>query len=119
MSELGSMEWCPLDEELAAEVHNVYCKAYERRFGKPYWTNGDYSKLDKETQDYDRAFVLWHKLYSGKLRKELSESQANLKIAIEALEIIRNVCDDLKEESFKPIWREVCGALAKIKEDVK
>jgi len=47
-------------EKLSAEVHQVYCKAYEKRFGKPYWTGGDYTKLKEESKDYDRAFVAWH-----------------------------------------------------------
>lgn len=41
-------------EELAAKVHSVYCFYYKDRYGKPYWTNGDYSKLDEQTKDADR-----------------------------------------------------------------
>lgn len=44
-------------ERLSAEIHKCYCRAYERRFGKPYWTNGDYSKLDEATKDYDREMA--------------------------------------------------------------
>ena len=47
-------------EALAAEIHGIYCKQYEKNFGKPYKTNGDYYLLDEPTKDYDRAFVLWH-----------------------------------------------------------
>lgn len=47
-------------EKLACEVHKVYCKAYSKRFGKAYFTKGDYSKLDEGTKNYDRAFVRWH-----------------------------------------------------------
>lgn len=46
-------------EALAAETHKIYCEAYEKRFGKPFWTNGDYSKLDEPTKEYDRHFVRW------------------------------------------------------------
>lgn len=46
-------------EALAAETHKIYCEAYEKRHGKPYWTNGDYSKLDEPTKEYDRFFVRW------------------------------------------------------------
>lgn len=46
-------------EKLSAEIHKCYCRAYERRFGKPYWTNGDYSKLDEPTKDYDREMAKW------------------------------------------------------------
>ena len=56
-------------EMLAAEIHAVYCRAYEKRFGKPYWTGGDYSKLDEPTKDYDRAFVDWH---IARLRSEVA-----------------------------------------------
>ena len=44
-------------EKLSAEIHKCYCRAYERRFGKAYWTGGDYSKLDEETKDYDREMA--------------------------------------------------------------
>ena len=46
-------------EALSAETHKIYCEAYQKRHGKPYWTNGDYSKLDEETKEYDRHFVRW------------------------------------------------------------
>ena len=44
-------------ELLSEAVHKAYCKCYERKHGKPYWTNGDYSKLDDETKGFDRATV--------------------------------------------------------------
>ncbi len=47
-------------ELISAEIHKCYCRAYEKRFGKPYWTNGDYSLLDEPTKDYDREFATWH-----------------------------------------------------------
>ena len=46
-------------EALSAEIHKCYCRAYERRFGKPYWTGGDYSKLEEVTKDYDREMARW------------------------------------------------------------
>ena len=57
----GKMSGEKMDRELiSAEIHKCYCRAYERRFGKPYWTNGDYSKLDEATKDYDREMADWH-----------------------------------------------------------
>ena len=47
-------------ETISAAIHRCYCRAYERRFGKPYWTGGDYSKLPEETKDYDREMARWH-----------------------------------------------------------
>ena len=44
-------------EMLAEEVHKDYCRDYEMRNGKPYWTGGDYSKLDEATKDIDRVTV--------------------------------------------------------------
>lgn len=49
------------DEEMAVEVHGVYCAQYEKNHGKPYWTGGDYSKLEESVKEYDRALVLWHR----------------------------------------------------------
>lgn len=57
-------------EETSAEIHKCYCRAYERRFGKPYWTNGDYSKLDEPTKDYDREMAKWHLQHIDTLKKE-------------------------------------------------
>ena len=44
-------------EELSAEIHKCYCRAYERRYGHRYWTLGDYSKLDEDTKNYDREMA--------------------------------------------------------------
>ncbi|KKN74633.1 hypothetical protein LCGC14_0388350 [marine sediment metagenome] len=41
-------------EELSEEIHKLYCDQYLKDHGKPYWTNGDYSKLDEKTKEYDR-----------------------------------------------------------------
>lgn len=42
-------------EKLAEKVHHLYCAQYqEDHGGAPYWTNGDYSKLDERTKEYDR-----------------------------------------------------------------
>lgn len=57
-------------ESLAAEIHGVYCRQYEKNHGKPYRTNGDYSQLDEPTKDYDRAFIRWHLARLEELEKE-------------------------------------------------
>lgn len=44
-------------EELAEVVHKAYCEEYKRQKGEPYWTNGDYSLLDEDTKEFDRATV--------------------------------------------------------------
>lgn len=44
-------------EELAAVVHKAYCAEYERQHGQPYWTKGDYSKLDDNVKEFDRVTV--------------------------------------------------------------
>ena len=43
------------DDQLAAEVHGVYCEQYLKNFGKNYWTGGDYTKLNEATKAYDLA----------------------------------------------------------------
>lgn len=44
--------------ELRAEVvHKAYCAERIRQGKEPYWTGGDYSKLDEATKEYDRATV--------------------------------------------------------------
>ncbi|KKN78827.1 hypothetical protein LCGC14_0345990 [marine sediment metagenome] len=44
-------------ERISEVVHKAYCKQYEIKHGKPYWTNGDYSLLDEPTKEFDRATV--------------------------------------------------------------
>ena len=44
-------------ETICAEVHKAYCEERIRQGKKPYWTGGDYGKLDEATKDYDRAAV--------------------------------------------------------------
>jgi len=47
-----------LDIEVLSEaVHKAYCADYLKRKGRCYWTGGDYSKLDEETKEIDRATV--------------------------------------------------------------
>jgi len=56
----GALVWPPKDvlvERCAAAVHLAYCKNYEQRKGEPYWTGGDYNKLDDETKEIDRTTV--------------------------------------------------------------
>ena len=56
----GAIVWPPKDvlvERCAAAVHLAYCKNYEQRKGEPYWTGGDYNKLDDETKEIDRTTV--------------------------------------------------------------
>lgn len=70
-------------EKLAEEVHHVYCEQYEKDNGKPYWTNGDYSKLSEETKEYDRNIVRWHQeklkqaltQYSNTLREKIAKEE--------------------------------------------
>lgn len=44
-------------ERISEAVHKSYCKQYKIKHGKEYWTGGDYSKLDEETKEFDRATV--------------------------------------------------------------
>ena len=80
-------------EETSAEIHKCYCRAYERRFGKPYWTNGDYSKLDEPTKDYDREMARWHLQHIDQLKHLL-------KVADD-----ENKRLDAEVERFKVLWK--------------
>lgn len=44
-------------EKLAEAVHHAYCYDYLKRTGDIYWSKGDYSKLNEETKEIDRATV--------------------------------------------------------------
>lgn len=75
-------EW----EELAAQVHHIYCVQYEKDRGTPYWTEGDYNKLDERTKQYDRNIVDWHLKILASERKALLE------------ELLREIKDNEKDQ---------------------
>jgi len=47
------------EEILSEQIHKNYCQYVLVRTGKPYWTGGDYSKLDEETKEADRIQARW------------------------------------------------------------
>ena len=47
-------------ERLSEEIHHLYCAQYLKDTGTPYWTGGDYSKLDEKAKEYDRNIARWH-----------------------------------------------------------
>lgn len=77
MSELSERE------RISSEIHKCYCRAYERRFCKPYWTNGDYSKLDEPTKDYDREMADWHLAEVKRIIEPLTKLHLRAGTAIE------------------------------------
>jgi hypothetical protein len=54
---IAAEEGFPSIEELSELVHKAYCKSYQIKHGKDYWTGGDYNKLTEEDKNYDRATV--------------------------------------------------------------
>ena len=44
-------------EPICEAVHKAYCDERIRQGEEPYWTNGDYNKLDDATKEYDRVTV--------------------------------------------------------------
>ena len=74
-------------EKVAAEIHKCYCRVYKRRSGTPYWTNGDYSKLDESTKDYDREMAVFHlKRIEQERKKALKEGYNKLIHAVAEME---------------------------------
>ena len=65
-------------EEMSEQIHKNYCEYVLARTGKPYWTGGDYSKLDEETKEADRIQARW-------MLKQITEITTPL---IEALEFM-------------------------------
>lgn len=110
------------DEALAAEVHGVYCAQYEKNFGAPYWTGGDYAKLDEPVKAYDRALVAWH---GRKLREALgaleAQSEINLAQMKGALLEVTAATKPVVEEVVRlrrevAAWREDCAREVENKE---
>lgn len=46
-------------ESISEQIHKNYCEYVLARTGKPYWTSGDYSKLDEATKEADRIQARW------------------------------------------------------------
>ena len=69
-------------EELSALIRGVYCKYRLEVHGKPYWTGGDYKKLDDEqTKKADRymaRFIVSRELAAAKRLAELEAKCKNL-----------------------------------------
>ena len=42
-------------EQISEAIHRAYCEQYKKKHNKEYWTKGDYSLLDEETKEFDRA----------------------------------------------------------------
>ena len=70
-------------EKVSAEIHKCYCRAYEKMFGNPYHTEGDYSKLDEPTKDYDREMARWHLEQITVLRTQLERYREALSKIVE------------------------------------
>ena len=57
-------------EKLSEQIHKLYCYQYLLDNKKPYWTNGDYSKLDERTKEYDRNIAYFILERESKLKKK-------------------------------------------------
>ncbi len=93
-------------EAMAHEVHGVYCMQYLLNEGKPYWTNGDYSRLEEKVKNFDRALVAWHLTKFEAMRDKLNRIENLLhalpheKNCVSALRTLYQppVCDCWKKE---------------------
>jgi hypothetical protein len=85
MSEHWTDEEMDRREAMAHEVHIVYCMQYMLNEGKPYWTNGDYSRLENKVKDFDRALVAWHLTKVEALTHERDDTRSRLLAANAAL----------------------------------
>ncbi|MBU2118768.1 MAG: hypothetical protein KJ954_14365 [Alphaproteobacteria bacterium] len=101
-------------EKLAAEVHGVYCRAYQERFNKPYWTGGDYSKLEEATKEYDRAFVRWHLIRVERLQSEV----VSLRLLLETNKYLHSVVldDNARARELFPAFRK---GIARLESELK
>lgn len=50
-------EPCVGDERYARLAHAAYCGCYLLHKGEPYWTGGDYDKLDATYKGYDQTMA--------------------------------------------------------------
>lgn len=69
-------------EALSEKIHHLYCAQYEKDHGEPYWTNGDYSKLDERTKEYDRNIA---RFIHHQLQKAREEERRLIRYAIKGV----------------------------------
>lgn len=77
-------------EDLAAEVHAVYCRAYETRYGKPKKPWSEYAELCEQSKNFYRDFARWHLGRTENLQVAMNDVAARLQeayIRIEALDL--------------------------------
>lgn len=91
-------------EKMAERVHHVYCDYHLAVRGVPYWTNGDYSKLEEKVKEADRYMARFflnvlkrympmseHNNREQSLLVEIKSLRAHLSNAREALRVIKNL----------------------------
>lgn len=72
-------------ETLSEKIHHLYCEQYFADNGKYYWTEGDYSKLDERTKEYDRniaRFILKREAELLERIAQLAEPPADMSYEI-------------------------------------
>ena len=88
-------------ELIAEQIHKVHCRAYTKIIGLPYWTGGDYSKLDELTKDYDRAFARWHLAQIESLKAELAAAKNEQEQWKAAAMVAHKSREDMKDRAEK------------------
>ena len=67
-------------EKLSEKIHKLYCEQYLKDNGEPYWTHGDYSKLNEKTKEYDRNIARFiNKRTNSKFFKIIREIEKRIK----------------------------------------
>lgn len=100
-------------EELSEQIHKVYCAYYLAREGKPYWTEGNYSKLDEATKEADRymaRFILDRERAGDLYRSGVEDARAVAKkFSNQAYE---NYQDSPTQNSLYSIRQDIAEAIA-------
>lgn len=89
-------------EAICAKVHLAYCSERLRQGNEPYWTRGDYEKLDENTKEYDRVTVraVLNCIEYSKLIAALGKAE---KFEEFALKLVEGDEDELKNLDY---WAE-------------
>jgi len=107
--DLESPSLQPISEEgietLSEKIHKLYCEQYLEDNGKPYWTNGDYSKLTEQTKKYDRniaKFILKREPHTRVISEEEIKKEFPIKEhPTSILEVKDNTIAEAKQEGAK------------------
>ena len=94
-------------EKLSEKIHKLYCEQYLKDNDEPYWTHGDYSKLDEKTKEYDRNIARFINKYTNAKLSKIAKKIENQKEKIAPCESDEEMWNDGLDRAIDIIKKEI------------